>query len=160
MTKKKIISISILTISFIITLLLFQFNEQRYSRLSFKFYHEVDHVVVVEDRYVLLKGDNFKRAETVVDELFLGPMSVYNHKLVPFDMHYNIFYINDKVVYLDMPLKFITNFNEEYYTIEEAVVLIKENILNNISGVNSVILTIEGETMGVGPSKSALPQED
>lgn len=158
MSKKNIIALSVLVFSFILCLVLFINNDNKYSMVSFKFYHEFEHKIVVEDRYVIQNGNSTHRAKIVVDELFLGPISVFNRKLVPFDFKYNHFYMNERVAYLDLPLKFITEYSETEYSIEETMDLIKENLINNIRGLSTVIITIEGDFLGAGPSLNALPQ--
>ncbi len=158
MSRKKIISIVLIIISFLFSLVLFLLNEDRYSKISFKFYYEMKNEIVVEDRYVMLKGDRDNRAKIVIKELFLGPHSVFNKKLVPFDFKYNKFYIRDKTAYLDLPLQIITYINGQGDDITDIFNLISVNVINNISNINSVVITVDGHELGAGPAMNELPQ--
>lgn len=158
MSKKNIISLVLLIITFLFSFILFLINDNRYSKLSFKFYYDLKNEIVIENRYVMLKGDRDNRAKIVLNELFLGPHSVFNKKLVPFDFQYNIFYIRNKNAYLDLPIQIITYVNEQGDDISDVFNLINENIIKNISNINSVIITVDGHLLGAGPTKLELPQ--
>ncbi|MGL1891748.1 MAG: GerMN domain-containing protein [Spirochaetaceae bacterium] len=154
MNKKRIIVTSILIISFIVSFIMFQLNEQRYTKITFRYFYELEDKIILEDRYILLNGTLEEKAEQIVKELFLGPISVFNKKLVPFDFKYNSFYTNNKIAYLDLPSSFIKNNND----IDIIISLIKENILSNLNKINTVIITVDGYLLGDGPLAKELPQ--
>lgn len=156
MTKKNKILIIILTISFVLSALFFILNSDRYSRISFKFAHEIEDRLVIEDRYILLNGDKNKKIDLIIKELFLGPISVFNKKLVPYNFSYNSLVINNKTIYLDLPSE-ILNINDtmEFNT---RIALIKENIKRNIKNITNVVITLDGQFIDSWPSKSLLPQ--
>ncbi len=160
MLNRNKILIAILITSFIVSIVFFNNDKKKYTRITFEFFHEIDDRTVFEERFVRLGGTYSENAETVVDELFLGPHSVFNKKLTQYNLKYNLFYINDRVAYLDLPISFVLNYKDEEHTIDETVLLIKKNILSNITKINSVILTVNGQLLNEGPSKSELPKDD
>lgn len=158
MLNRKYIVISVLILSFAVSLFISIFNGRDYNRLSFKFHNELSGKLVTEDRFVQLNGDTDNRALIVLEELLLGPHSVFNRKLVPYNQKYNSFIIRDRVAYLDMPVEFILDYNDTEYSLDKRVELIKRNLLSNIGKINSVILTVDGYLMNNGPLARELPQ--
>lgn len=158
MNRKKWICLSILVLSFIISLLSIILGDKRYNRVSFIYYHELEERQVVENRYVLLPKDKEERAKVIVDELFLGPHSVFNKKIVDFGFTYNHMNLNGKILYLDLPLELINYVNNNDIVLEEITELMELNLFRNISGIKEIIITLNGEFIGFGPSKEKLPQ--
>lgn len=158
MYNRNKIAVSLLILSFTVSLLTALVNGRNYSRISFKYYNELSGKLVTEDRFVLLKGNSDERAIIVLEELLLGPHSVFNRKLVPFNQKYNSFIIRDKVAYLDMPVEFILDYNDSKFSLQERTDLIKKNLISNIKKINSVNLTIDGYLMNNGPLNRELPQ--
>lgn len=160
MQRKNIILLTLIITSFLISLIIFFINDKRYTKLTFKYNYELNDEIVKEDRYVILKGTTEEHAIIVLDELFLGPMSVFNKKLVPYNLKYNKFFIRDKIAYLDISVDIIRYITENNIDIDNVLNLIEENLIDNIKKINSVIITIDGNLLGAGPAKNLLPQGD
>ncbi|QEN03234.1 hypothetical protein EW093_00450 [Thiospirochaeta perfilievii] len=160
MSRKNIISTVILGTCFVLSLTLFLINQNRYTKISFMFNYELEDKIVYEDRYIRLNGDKLNQAKMILDELFLGPMSVFNKKIFNYGYKYNKFYINRKTAYLDLPLSTVTYTENSGIVLEDAINLIKKNLLRNISSINEVIITVDGNLLGAGPSLSQLPTGD
>lgn len=158
MFSRRFIVIVILVFSFIFSLTLFVGNKQQYTKLSFKFYHEFSNKVVTEDRFVLLKGSYTEDAEKIVEEILLGPHSIFNKKLVNYGLTYDSFIIRDGVAFLDLPLEFLHDSDDNKNSKEDVIELIKANILNNIKKIKSVIVTVDGYILNNGPYPGELPQ--
>lgn len=142
--KKKIIPLSILLFSLIVSLIFYIVGD-KYKSLRFKFYHELSDRIVLEEREILVSNNSHTWPQRVVEELFLGPISVFNKKLVPFGFKPNSFFVKGKVAYLDLPIEFVLVKDEFDYSIPERLALIEENILLNTWKINSVYITIDGQ---------------
>lgn len=142
--KNKVIPIAVLAIAFI-TSVVFYINGNKYKTLRFKFYHELSDATVIEERNILISEGNTNWPRRVVDEIFLGPISVFNKKLTTFGLKPNSFFVKGNAAYLDLPIEFVLD-NEQYSnSVRERLKLIEENILMNTWKINSVYITIEGE---------------
>lgn len=159
MTRKKIILVSVLFVSFITSMVFYFSNNKRYTRVTYKFNYELSDKEVFEDRYIILKGSSADKLKVIVKELFLGPMSVFNKKIVPFDFRYNSLVYKNGIAYLDLPESIVTYNMKNYFSLEDSLELIKENILLNCNFIQSVIITINGSEIGSGPLLSELPHE-
>ncbi|OQY38635.1 MAG: hypothetical protein B6229_05395 [Spirochaetaceae bacterium 4572_7] len=159
MFNRRLVLILIIVASFVISLFFFFRNDTRYTKVTYQFYNELSGDLVNESRYILWEESDKRMSIKIVDELFLGPISVFNKKLAPFDISYNSFYVRNKIAYIDLPIEFVTNFNDKEYAIDEIVDIIKSNIKHNIKKINQVILTINGHLIGIGVDNMEFPQE-
>lgn len=155
MSKRKWISLSVLVISFLISVLMFMLDGRDYKKLSYLYYHELDNRLVVENRYVLLPDDYDKKVKMIIDELFLGPHSVFNRKIVDYNFTFSHLKIDDKTLYLDLPLEFINYINENELIFDDVVGLIKKNLLRNIPGIKEIVMTVNREFIGFEPLNEA-----
>ncbi len=158
MTKKRIVLGVLLIVSFIVSLVFYSMNEKKYSRISFTFQNELTKEFIIEERYILIHGNYQDRAVTVLEELFLGPLSVFNRKLVPYNQKYNCFYVNGTTAFLDLPVTIIKENIGNSLEIKELFELIKKNVLRNIPKLKSMIITVDGILLGDGPPLKELPQ--
>ncbi len=155
--KKNIFLLGVISASFVVSILFIIFEDNNYTNLSFKYKYETENRYVYEDRKVLLVGNYKYRAKRVLDEYFLGPLSVFNKKTVPYYFTYNKFYVNGSTAYLDLPVSIIKISENNNMSLDETFELITFNIIKNTKRIKEVIITVDGQTIGSGPSLLELP---
>lgn len=94
----------------------------------------------------------------LVEELILGPTSIYNSPFLSESTELQVFMVRDGVVYIDLSAGMLFSGSDVHLSVRESLSALRRNISFNFPNVRDIVITINGHLpfepafSGAGPT--------
>jgi hypothetical protein len=79
-----------------------------------------------------------------VEDLILGPTSIYSSPALPEDTQVQLFMLRNDALYLDLSEELLFNGNDVHLTPAESLAALRKNIAFNFPHLRDIVLTVNG----------------
>ncbi|WP_020612271.1 GerMN domain-containing protein [Sediminispirochaeta bajacaliforniensis] len=138
---------------FLLSLTLFLVQGREIRRKVFFFPQYKASMVAGESRNLPVRDDLEGNIELLVDEILLGPIVVTNERLFPEGTKLRTVMVRDKTVYIDLSIEAVLDTKNSELSFQEALGVLRKTVKFNYPSVEKIIITIDGETPRLSPSK-------
>ncbi|MDA3811459.1 MAG: GerMN domain-containing protein [Spirochaetaceae bacterium] len=130
---------------FLISLVFFLLNNNRYERRVLFFPNDLSRVIKGETRYLPVYDSEEKNITLLVKELILGPEYLQYDISVPEKTRLNTLILNKNVLYLDFSMDIAINESDSFIHFDDIINLIKKTVMFNFKHIHTVNITVDGQ---------------
>ena len=135
----------LLVASFLISLAFYWVIEARYAERVLFFPGNITNEVSGEERIVRNYGDVERDMQVLLEEMILGPTSLYRSRVLPKETRIRLFMLRDGVVYVDLSRDVLFRDDQVHIDFEEAVAGLERSLRYNFRSIDDVVVTVDGQ---------------
>ena len=142
------VALLLLLVSLVISFVLFFVLEaDKVERVLF-FPGNISEDVFGEERVLKNYSDSERDMRLVVEELILGPTSLYRSSVLPKETRIQLFMLRENVAYVDLSREAVSQTGNVHIDFELAESLLRRALHFNFRSLEEVIITVEGQLPG------------
>lgn len=161
-TRKRILGITagFLVFIFLLSLILFFLNEDRLSRATLLFPHQITKAISPETRFLPFDSDPEKKIRLLAEEVLLGPADNSHLRLFPRGARVRSVLFRGDKAYLDLSPEVIFFDPEVLIGTRGATEVLRMTLITNFRELSDVIVTVAGQEIPSSESEKAVPEKE
>jgi len=143
--KLLILGAILLLATFLISLTFFFVLQRDEAQRVLFFPGNISDEISGEERFVANYRDAERNMRVLVEEVILGPTSLYRSRVLPKDTRIQLFMLRDDVVYVDLSRDALQSDEAVRLDFGEASGVLKRSVRFNFRSVEDVVVTVDGQ---------------
>ncbi|MBI9098974.1 MAG: GerMN domain-containing protein [Spirochaetaceae bacterium] len=139
------IPVAALIAVFLLSLILFLFNGNKYERRVLFFPDDMNREIKGETRYLPVYESETENITLVVKELLLGPEYILYDNAVPRKTRLNTLILKGDKLYLDFSIDIAVTDSDSFLHFDDIMNLIKKTVMFNFKHIHTVNITVDGQ---------------